>query len=130
VFVLPYIYLCTAEPYRRLDPRWSQLARTLGASQGRTFLSVRLPLLLAPCLVGLAIGFSVSVGQYLVTQLLGAGRVTTLTTEAVALAAGGNNRIVGVWALAQTLMPALVFAFALAIPRLIWRNRRAMLGPQ
>ena len=128
VFVLPYIYLSLCEPYRRLDPRWSQLARTLGASPARTFLAVRLPMLLAPCLTALAVGFSVSVGQYLVTQLLGAGRVATLTTEAVALASGGENRVIGVWALAQTLLPALAFAFAIAIPRLVWRNRRSMLG--
>ncbi len=130
VFVLPYIYLSISEPYRRLDPRWSRLARTLGASETRAFLTVRLPLLLAPCLTALALGFSVSVGQYLVTQLLGAGRVATLTTEAVALASGGENRVIGVWALSQTLLPAVAFALAIAVPRLVWRNRRAMLGAQ
>ncbi len=130
VFVLPYIYLSLSEPYRRLDPRWNRIARTLGANETRAFLSVRLPMLLAPCLTALAVGFSVSVGQYLVTQLLGAGRVATLTTEAVALASGGNNRVIGVWALTQTLLPALAFALAIAIPRLVWRNRRAMLGPR
>lgn len=128
VFVLPYIYLSLAEPYRRLDPRWSRMARTLGASETRTFLTVRLPMLMAPCLTALAVGFSVSVGQYLVTQLLGAGRVATLTTEAVALSSGGANRVIGVWALAQTLLPAVAFALAIAIPRVVWRNRRSMLG--
>ena len=130
VFVLPYIYLSLSEPYRSLDPRWSQMARTLGASEARAFLIVRLPMLLAPCLTALAVGFSVSVGQYLVTQLLGAGRVATLTTEAVALASGGENRVIAVWALAQTVLPALAFALAIAIPRLVWRNRRSMLGPR
>jgi putative thiamine transport system permease protein len=33
-----------------------------------------------------------------------------------------------VWALSQTLLPALAFALAIAIPRLVWRHRRAMLG--
>ncbi len=127
VFVLPYIYLSLSEPYRRLDPRWSRLAQTLGASPTRTFLTIRLPMLLAPCLTAIAVGFSVSAGQYLVTQLLGAGRVATLTTEAVALASGGENRVIGVWALSQTLLPAIAFALAIGIPRLVWHNRRAML---
>ena len=127
VFVLPYVYLSLSGPYCRLDPRWSQIATTLGASRMRAFVSVRLPLLLAPCLTAIAVGFAVSVGQYLATQLLGAGRVTTLTTEAVALASGGERRVIGVWALVQTLLPAIGFGIAVAIPRLVWRNRRAML---
>ena len=128
VFVLPYIYLSLSEPYRRLDPRWSRIARTLGASPWRAFLEIRLPMLLTPCLTALAVGFSVSVGQYLVTLMIGAGRVETLTTEAVALASGGQSRVFGVYALAPALLPAFAFAFAIAIPRLLWRNRRAMLG--
>ena len=85
-------------------------------------------MLLTPCLTALAVGFSVSVGQYLVTLMIGAGRVETLTTEAVALASGGQSRVFGVYALAPALLPAFAFAFAIAIPRLLWRNRRAMLG--
>lgn len=130
VFVLPYVYLSLSEPYRRLDPRWSRVATTLGASPWRTFLAVRLPLLLAPCLTAIALGFAVSVGQYLVTQMLGAGRVATLATEAVALASGGERRVIGVWALLQTLLPAIGFALAIGIPRLVWRRRRAMLDTQ
>lgn len=126
VFVLPYVYLSLAEAYRRLDPRWAMVARTLGASPDRVFWRVRLPLLLAPALTAAAVGFAVSVGLYLPTQLLGAGRVPTVTTEAVALAAGGDRRVIGVWALIQALLPALGFALALAVPLLAWRHRRAL----
>lgn len=130
VFVLPYIYLSLSEPHRRLDPRWGRIAATLGASPGRTFLAIRLPLLLGPCLTAIALGFAVSVGQYLTTQLLGAGRVDTLTIEAVALASGGERKIIGVWALVQTLLPAAGFGLAMGIPRVLWRHRRAMLDAQ
>ena len=40
-------------------------------------------------LTAAAVGFAVSVGQYLPTLLIGAGRLPTITTEAVALASGG-----------------------------------------
>lgn len=128
IFVLPYTFLTLAEAYRRLDPRWSQLAATLGASPWRIFLKVRLPLLLAPCLTAAAIAIAVSVSQYLATQLIGAGRVPSLTTEAVALASGGSRGIIAVWALLQALIPMLGFALALFMPRLLWRNRRGMRG--
>jgi putative thiamine transport system permease protein len=126
VFVLPYVFLTLSGPYRRLDPRWGMVARTLGASPGRAFWTVRLPMLASPCLAAAAVGMAVSIGQYLPTRLLGAGRVATVTTEAVALASGGNRQVVGVWALAQALLPVLFFAAALLVPRMVWRQRRGM----
>jgi putative thiamine transport system permease protein len=126
VFVLPYVFLSLSEPYRRLDPRWVMAARTLGAGPDRAFWTVRLPMLSTPCLTAAAVGMAVSIGQYLATQVLGAGRVATVTTEAVALASGGNCRVIGVWALAQAVLPALGFGVALLAPRLVWRQRRGM----
>jgi putative thiamine transport system permease protein len=126
LFVLPYVFLALSEAYRRLDPRWAQLASTLGASPWRSFWRIRLPLLLGPCLTAAAVGIAVSVGQYLATQLPGAGRVPTITSEAVALASGGNRSIIAVWALLQSLLPMLGFLLALYVPRLVWRHRNGM----
>jgi len=126
VFVLPYVYLSLSEPYRRLDPRWIQVALSLGTSPARAFWRVRLPLLMMPFLAAFAIGLAVSVGLYLPTLLIGAGRVATVTTEAVALSSGGDRRIIGVWALVQAFVPAFGFTIALLVPRFLWRNRRGM----
>jgi hypothetical protein len=46
-------------------------------------------------LTAAAVGFAVSVGQYLPTVLIGADRLSTIATEAVALSSGGNRRIIG-----------------------------------
>ena len=124
LFVLPYVYLSLAETYRRLDPRWLKVARSLGVSRSAAFWRVRLPLLLAPLLTAFAVGLAVSLGQYLPTQLLGAGRVTTVTTEAVALASGSNRRLIGVWALVQAGLPLVGFMLALGVPRLLAARRR------
>jgi putative thiamine transport system permease protein len=74
------------------------------------------PLLLRPICIALAVGFAVSVAQYLPTLFAGGGRYATLTTEAVALSAGADRRVIGVYASAQALMPLLPFALALAAP--------------
>jgi len=79
-----------------------------------------------PAVTAAAIGFAVSVGQYLPTLLVSAGRIPTLTTEAVALAAGGDRRTIGVYALVQTLAALAPFTLALVLPRLVWRQRRGM----
>lgn len=128
VFVLPYVFLSLAGPYRAWDTRYARVAAALGAAPGRVFRRVRLPMLLAPVLTAAAVGFAVSVGQYLPTLMIGGGRVQTLTTEAVALASGGDRRAIGVYALAQTGTVVLGFAVAIALPRLAWANRRAMRG--
>ncbi|RED18743.1 ABC transporter permease [Pontivivens insulae] len=126
VFVLPYVFLSLADPFRAWDTRLDIAARSMGTSADGVLWRVRLPMLLAPLLTALAVGLAVSVGQYLPTLLVGGGRVQTLTTEAVALASGGDRRAIGIYGLAQTLAALLPFAAAVLVPRLVWRNRRGM----
>jgi putative thiamine transport system permease protein len=126
IFVLPYVFLSLSDPWRAWDKRYQFMAFGLGASSNRVFWKVRLPMLLKPVLVAAAVGFAVSIGQYLPTILIGAGRLPTITTEAVALASGGNRRIVGVYAFLQMVLPFLAFALAAAIPALLFKNRKGM----
>ena len=128
VFVLPYVFLSLGDPWRAWDPRYATVAAALGATPGRALLRVRLPMLLRPVLTAAAVGVAVSVGQYLPTLLIGGGRVATLTTEAVALASGGDRRAIGVFSLAQTGAALFPFALAIALPALIFRNRRGLHG--
>ena len=123
IFVLPYVYLSAAGPFRAWDRRFAVLGATLGASPARVFWHLRLPMLTAPFAAALAVGFAVSIGQYLPTLLVGGGRVSTLTTEALALASGGNRRLTSAYALLQTLWPMLGFALALSLPPLILKRR-------
>ena len=128
VFVLPYVFLALADPWRAWDRNQDTIARALGAGPDRVLWAVRLPMLLRPVLTAAAVGFAVSVGQYLPTLLVGAGRVPTLTTEAVALASGGDRRVIGVYALAQMAAAFAPFALAVLLPRLLWRNRKGLLN--
>ena len=125
-FVAPYVFLSLGHPWRAFDPRYVTAARALGRSPGAALWRVRLPMMLRPVLSALALGFAVSAAQYLPTLLVGAGRFPTITTEAVALASGGNRRLIGVWALLQLLLPMLVFALALAVPAVAFRHRRGL----
>ena len=125
-FVLPYILLSLTHPWHALDPRYGQAAASLGVGPWAAFFRLRLPLLLRPILTAAAVGFAVSIGQYLPTILIGGGRWETVTTEAVALSAGGNRRLIGAYALMQMLLPFLAFALALILPAILYRNRRDM----
>lgn len=126
VFVLPYVFLSLADPWRAMDRRYEIIATALGRSRISVLVSIRLPMLMRPILTALAVGFAVSVGQYLPTLLIGEGRLSTITTEAVALASGNNRRVIGVYALLQTILPFVAFALAALLPAVLHRNRLEM----
>lgn len=123
LFVLPYVFLSLAEPWRALDERYGRSALCLGASPARVFWRIKLPMLTRATLFALAVGFAVSVAQYLPTLFAGAGRFATLTTEAVTLSAGGDRRVVGVHAFLLAALPVAAFAGALLLPP---RRRRSV----
>ena len=127
LFVLPYVYLTLQGGYARFDTRWLMLAKTLGASNTVCFWRIRLPLLSTQLVTAVMLGLAISLSLYLPTQILGAGRIPTLTTEAIALVSSGNRSTIGTWALLQSALPTLCFMLALVLPRLIWSRRKGML---
>jgi putative thiamine transport system permease protein len=127
LFVLPYVYLTLQAGYARFDTRWLMLAKTLGATNIVCFWRIRLPLLSTQLVTAVMLGLAISLSLYLPTQILGAGRIPTLTTEAIALVSSGNRSTIGTWALLQSALPTLCFMLALVLPRLIWSRRKGML---
>lgn len=111
-WTLPYLLLTLAPAYRAFDARYVTIARSLGHNRLSACLRVKWPLLAQPIAAALAIAFSVSVAQYLPTLYLGGGRLPTLTTEAVALSAGGDRPLLAASALLAAVLPAIVFALS------------------
>jgi putative thiamine transport system permease protein len=124
VFVFPYVLLSLSEPWRSWDPRYGLAARALGRGPNTIFWRLRLPMLTRAILTAFAVGFAVSVALYLPTLMVGAGRWPTLTTETLALAAGGNPRLIGATALSQALLPFVAFALPAALPQGLFHRRR------
>lgn len=130
VFVLPYVFLSLADPWRAWDKKFGMVANSVGSGANRVFWRIRAPMLIGSILVASAVGFAASIGQYLPTILVGAGRWPTITTEAVALASGGDRRIIGVYAFLQMMLPFIGFAVAALIPAFIFANRQDMKASQ
>jgi len=126
LFVLPYLHLAVSDAYHSLDPRFARAARSLGAGPWRVFWRIKVPLLLRPILIASAVGFGVSVAQYLPTLFAGSGRIATLTTEAVTLASGSDRRVLGVYGALQTALPILAYLAALIVPAILFRHRRGL----
>lgn len=117
LFTAPYALVALAPAYRGFDARYEQTARALGRSRAAFLARIKWPMLLAPLAAAFAVGFAVSVAQYLSTQFVGAGRHATVTTEALTLASGGQRTLLAAYALLQALLPALVFAAAWGLGR-------------
>lgn len=126
VFVLPYVFLSLSDPWRAFDRRYETVAYGLGKGRVETLWRVRIPMLMRALLTAAAVGFAVSIGLYLPTLLIGAGRLSTVTTEAVALASGGSRRVIGIYAFLQMVLPLAGFAVATLVPALLLRRFRAM----
>ena len=77
-------------------------------------------------LAALAVGFAVSIAQYLPTLFAGAGRFTTVTTEAVALSSGGDRRILAVQSVLQVLLPLAAFALSNWLSYWAGKHRQGM----
>jgi putative thiamine transport system permease protein len=110
--VLPYVLLTLQGPYGHFDARLQAAAASLGRSHGAYLWHIKWPLLRAPLAASFAVGFAVSVAQYLPTVYVGAGRFATLNTEAVALAAGGQRSLMAAFAVLLWALPVLVFGLA------------------
>lgn len=109
---VPYVLLGIAAPYRGFDPRLQFVAASLGRTRFEFLLRVKWPLLKATLASGFAVGFAVSVAQYLPTLYVGAGRFATVTTETVSLAAGGQRAVASAFAWLQWMLPVLIFSLA------------------
>ncbi len=117
LMVLPYVLLSLSPAYQGFDPRHAQVCASLGHGRWTLLWRVKWPLLRQSLAASLAVGFAVSVAQYLPTLYLGAGRLDTVTTEAVALAAGGQRSLLGAFAGLQWLLPVAAFALAAWVGR-------------
>lgn len=114
---LPYVLIALQGPYQSFNPRLRHVSASLGHGHAVFLLRVKWPLLRSALAASLAIGFAVSVAQYLPTLYVGAGRFATVTTEAVNLAAGGQRSLTAAFAWLQWLLPVLVFALAARLGR-------------
>jgi putative thiamine transport system permease protein len=124
--VLPYTLIALSPAYQGFDARYAHISAALGKSRWVYLLQVKWPLLRQSLWSTAAVGFAVSVAQFLPTLYIGEGRIVTVTTEAVTLSSGGQRSLVAAFAWLQWLLPAMAFALAawLGKPRR-WLNSKA-----
>ncbi|MCX7289253.1 MAG: ABC transporter permease subunit [Rhodobacterales bacterium] len=108
--VIPYMTLVMAAVFGRFDTSHEAQARSLGARPWQVFAHVTLPAILPGLLTGALFAFLVSWSQYLLTLVIGGGRVQTLPLVLYGFATSGRNDLTGAIAILYILPGALVLA--------------------
>jgi putative thiamine transport system permease protein len=121
--VAAYVLIMLQGPYRGFDQRYAAAARGLGIGQKRFLFTVKWPMLKAVLFSSFAVGFAVSMAQYVPAQLASAGRFSTLPMEAVTLTSGGNRALTAAYGLTLMALPLIVFVGAARFGRSRWNAR-------
>jgi putative spermidine/putrescine transport system permease protein len=92
---LPYMIIIMTGIFTIHDPAFEAQARSLGASPWQSFRHIILPAILPGMIVGGLFCFLVSWSQYILTLLIGGGRVQTLPLVLFSFATSGRNDLTG-----------------------------------
>ena len=108
---LPYMILVMAGVFANYDARFEAQARTLGATPLRAVRHVMFPIVMPGIVVGALFAFIVSWSQYILTLLIGGGRVVTLPLLLFNFATSGRNDIAGAICVLYIIPGIIVLTF-------------------
>lgn len=103
----------------KLDKRLLEASNDLGASPWRTFLQVTLPLSAPGMITGCMLVFILLMGEYLIPQLLGGGKVFFIGNALVDLFLQSRN-----WPFGSAVAVMLVVIMLVAVTGGLWAARR------
>lgn len=104
---LPYMIVVMKSVFTNYDPAYEQQARSLGAGKYQTLYRVTLPLVYPGIITGSLFVILISWSQYILTLLIGGGRVVTLPVLLFSFATAGDNALTGALSV-LFLVPAAV----------------------
>lgn len=96
---LPYMVRAIMISYQTLSIDWEDQARMLGAGPVSRFSFVVLPHLLPGIIAGASLSVLISLGQYLITFIIGSGQVVTLSILLFPFISGGDPAIASAYSL-------------------------------
>ena len=107
-YVIPYSFIILAPAIREVKFDYIKVASSLGKNRIERLFKIKIPLVLPSLLTSFAIGMIVSFSLYVPVYFIGAGRVTTLTVEALNLALSGSKQDLGIATFFQIFFPILL----------------------
>lgn len=106
--VMPYVVLTLSGVFANYNPEFEEQARSLGAGPLATFRYVTFPAVFPGIVVASLFAFLISWSQYILTFLIGAGRVVTMPILLFSTSSGGNEALTAAMSLVF-IAPAVLF---------------------
>lgn len=125
IVALPYAVAIMLDVTRAAGRRMEDAARTLGASWPRVLVQVTIPALAPGIISSMSMCYIISLSQYFLTLLVGAGRVRTFALVLFPYLTAGDRTVAGAYGLAFLVT---TFAIFLLSEVLLVRLRDAMEG--
>jgi putative spermidine/putrescine transport system permease protein len=107
---IPYMTISMSGVFANYDPDFEEQARSLGATPFKTFFLITLPAVFPGIVTGAMFAFLISWGQYILTVLIGGGRVITLPLLLFAFATSRDNPLMSALSIVF-LLPAIIILF-------------------
>jgi len=110
IAAVPYATFVLAGTFSGFDPEWDAQARTLGANSWSVWTRITLPAIAPGLALAAILAFVVSWSQYVLTLLVGGGRVLTVPLVLVAFQRGGDEAVAAALSIVFVTPPLLLFA--------------------
>ena len=110
IAAVPYATFVLAGTFSGFDPEWEAQARTLGANSWSVWTRITLPAIAPGLALAAILAFVVSWSQYVLTLLVGGGRVLTVPLVLVAFQRGGDEAVAAALSIVFVTPPLLLFA--------------------
>ena len=104
---IPYTTISMSGVFANYDPEFEEQARSLGANTFKTFSVITVPTVLPGIVTGGMFAFLISWGQYILTIIIGGGRVITLPLLLFSLASSGDFPVTGAMSIIF-LLPSII----------------------
>ncbi|WZL73348.1 ABC transporter permease subunit [Clostridiaceae bacterium 35-E11] len=104
---LPYMIRSVTISFGNLGFQWEEQAKMLGASKFTRFIHVIFPFLLPGMITGGSLTVLISFSQYIITVLIGGGKVATLPVRMFPFINGGDTGIGAAYALIFAMMAVI-----------------------
>ena len=121
---LPYMFRALMISYQTLSTDWEDQARMLGAGAMPRFFHVVLPHLAPGIVAGASLSVLISLSQYLITFIIGAGQVVTLPILLFPFISGGDPGVASAYSLLYAAIAILaLIVMDAALRRYYQRNK-------
>lgn len=109
---IPYMTIALTGVFANYNPEYEEQARILGANRFKTFFLITIPAISPGIITGGLFAFIISWGEYIMTVLIGGGRVITMPLLLFAFVGSGDNGMTSTLGIIFLLPTVIILIFS------------------